>query len=43
MYFFFFLGMVFAGLYTAGRPQEDADSRTIFISNVLAYTPDLVC
>ncbi|KAH9774453.1 RRM domain-containing protein [Citrus sinensis] len=31
-----------SGLYTAGRPQEDADSRTIFISNVLAYTPDLV-
>lgn len=30
-----------SGLYTAGRPQEDADSRTIFISNVhFAATKD---
>ena len=25
-----------AGLYASGRPMEDADSRTIFVNNVIA-------
>lgn len=33
-----FYCVVFAGLYAAGRPLEDADSRTIFISNVIFHT-----
>lgn len=35
-YRFFFFPTDRAGLYAAGRPLEDADSRTIFVSNVRA-------
>lgn len=34
--------MISAGSYTAGRPLEDADSRTIFVSNVITYSRLLV-
>lgn len=30
---------VFSGSSAAGRPSEDADSRIIFVSNVITLTP----
>jgi len=30
---------VFSGSNAAGRPSEDVDSRTIFVSNVRTLTP----
>lgn len=39
LYIYYIIGSHgFAGLHAAGRPSDDADSRTIFVNNVISYS-----